>query len=108
MNQYLERSIFKKPLQIGSNITKEIVVWWRQFASNPRPLPDFIIIGAQKGGTTSLFSYLSQHSQIRPSIKKEINFFSQNFHRGLPWYRAHFPLVTSSEEMTRSLATIYF
>jgi len=64
-----------------------------------RALPDFIIVGAMKSGTSSLFSYLSQHPQILPSKTKEVHFFDGGidpdvdaFAKGQPWYRAHFPL----------------
>lgn len=43
---------------------------------NPRPRVDFIILGAGKAGTTSLFHYLSQHPRLIGSSKKETNFFS--------------------------------
>jgi hypothetical protein len=63
-----------------------------------RPLPDFIIIGAQKSGTTSLYSYLRQHPHLRPSFRKEVHFFDgglepgvDNFEKGQAWYRANFP-----------------
>jgi hypothetical protein len=39
-----------------------------------RKKPDFIIIGVQKGGTSSLFKYLSYHPQIVPSKKKKFIF----------------------------------
>ena len=38
-------------------------------------LPLFTIIGAQKGGTTSLFSWLSQHPFVKPPSEKELNFY---------------------------------
>ena len=53
--------------------------------------PDFIIIGAQKGGTSSLFNYLSQHSQIQLPSVKEIHFFDYNYGKGIEWYRKQFP-----------------
>ena len=68
---------------------------WRQ-----RPLPDFIIIGAQKSGTSSLHGYLCQHPQLFSSpFKREIHFFdssvhkreTDNYEKGESWYRAHFP-----------------
>lgn len=57
-----------------------------------RSLPDFLIIGAQRCGTTSLFNYLSQHPAILPSFPKEVHFFSNHYDKGLTWYRSHFPL----------------
>jgi len=53
--------------------------------------PDFIIIGVQKGGTSSLFFYLSQHPQINVSKVKEIHFFDYNFSKGINWYKNQFP-----------------
>lgn len=52
--------------------------------------PDFIIIGAAKSGTTSLFAYMSSHPRIIPPIRKEIRFFN-HLERGVEWYLAHFP-----------------
>jgi tetratricopeptide (TPR) repeat protein len=53
--------------------------------------PDFIIIGAEKCGTTSLYSYITQHPQVLGPIAKEIHFFSHHFNYGLDWYLSHFP-----------------
>jgi hypothetical protein len=76
------------------------LIWeYRKATWRLRSLPDFIIIGAQKAGTTSMFRYLSQHSQLLPSCVKEIHYFDgglnsdvDNFENGETWYRAHFPL----------------
>jgi hypothetical protein len=72
---------------------------FRQATWRNRPLPDFIIIGAQKSGTTSLFYYLAQHPQLVPSYAKEVHYFDggvnpkvDNFKKGEAWYRSHFPL----------------
>jgi len=61
--------------------------------TNPiRLLPDFIIIGAQRGGTTSLYNYLVEHPGIGTASIKEIHFFdTHHFKQGRAWYRAHFP-----------------
>jgi hypothetical protein len=56
-----------------------------------RTTPDFIIIGAQRSGTTALYNTLAQHACIAPAIKKEVHFFDVNFKKGFSWYRAHFP-----------------
>lgn len=59
-----------------------------------RPLPGFIMIGAQRCGTTSLFRALAAHPQVvRPTLQKGINYFDLNYLRGLDWYRGHFPLT---------------
>ena len=61
-----------------------------------RPFPDFLIIGAQKAGTTALYQYLARHPQVRPAITKEVHYFDANFERGERWYRAHFPRRSAS------------
>lgn len=58
-----------------------------------RLMPDFLIIGAQRCGTTSLFRHLVMHPCVAPPLTKEIHFFDYNFDSGLRWYRAHFPLL---------------
>ncbi|WP_202916111.1 sulfotransferase domain-containing protein [Paenibacillus mesophilus] len=54
-------------------------------------LPHFLIIGVQKGGTTSLYHYLTQHPNIASATEKEVHYFDYNFHKGIDWYRSHFP-----------------
>ena len=60
----------------------------------PRPrcaLPNLVIIGAMKSGTTSLHTYLDQHPSIAMSVIKEIDFFiGSRYLRGPEWYAAHF------------------
>ncbi|MBW2174618.1 MAG: sulfotransferase domain-containing protein [Deltaproteobacteria bacterium] len=55
-------------------------------------LPNLIVIGGQKCGTTSLHYYLGLHPQILMSREKELDFFSRelNWHRGIEWYKSHF------------------
>lgn len=57
-----------------------------------RPLPGLVIIGAQRAGTTALFTYLSSSPDVAPSVVKEVHYFDRNFARGDVWYRRHFPL----------------
>lgn len=56
-----------------------------------RLMPDFIIIGVMRGGTTSLYNYLIEHSNIGSASMKEVHFFDNNFPKGLTWYRSQFP-----------------
>jgi hypothetical protein len=59
--------------------------------SVPR-LPNFLVIGAMKAGTTSLYHYLRHHPQIFMPETKEVNFFSplRHWHRGVGWYAQQF------------------
>lgn len=64
---------------------------YRKATSSIRMKPDFIIIGAQKGGTTTLYDYLIQNKCVTAAYKKEIHFFDNDFERGLSWYSSRFP-----------------
>ncbi len=68
-----------------------------------RVLPDFLVVGAAKCGTTSLFDWICTHPMVaRPMTdgmpRKELLFFDYNFHRGADWYRKHFPLEATRRE----------
>lgn len=65
-----------------------------------RLLPDFVIIGAAKAGTTSLYGWLRRHPDIAPASKKEVHFFDYNYFRGTNWYRSHFPRATERASFT--------
>ncbi len=55
-------------------------------------LPDFLIIGSQKCGSSALAFYLSQHPKITQAYRKEVAFFnSVRYHNGLNWYKKQFP-----------------
>ena len=65
---------------------------YRRGTAFARVLPDYVVIGGQRCGTTSLFRYLVRHSLIASAGEKEIHFFDLNHAKGVNWYRAHFPL----------------
>lgn len=89
---------------------------FRLLTSPVRMMPHFIIIGAHRGGTTSLYLYLQQHPLIIPSTTKEVHFFDINFAKGLSWYRTHFPSLvhkyyikqTRGEEIVTGEASPYY
>lgn len=64
---------------------------YRELTGPLRGLPEVLIIGAQKGGTTSLFNYLAQHPDVLPPFGKEIHYFDLHYARGDRWYRGRFP-----------------
>lgn len=88
--------------------TRRLRTQYQRVTSRSRALPDFIIIGAQKAGTSSLYTYLSQHPQLLASFKKEVHFFDgginptvDNYKKGDVWYRSHFPLKKNVAEQMR-------
>jgi len=54
-------------------------------------LPDLVIIGAPKAGTTTLASWLSKHPQVAFSAQKELEFFDRRYDQGLEWYLSRLP-----------------
>jgi hypothetical protein len=75
-----------------ARIVARNAVWtYGRATAAARPLPDFLIIGAQKAGTTALYSYLREHPAIAGPPWKEVSFFDRHFWRGDAWYRGHFP-----------------
>lgn len=72
------------------------------------PQPDFLIIGAQKCGTTSLFFYLSQHPDLNLPAKKELQFFTFEYLKGWSWYENQFPAQYNFEKKLTGEATPYY
>jgi hypothetical protein len=66
---------------------------YRLATNRLRLLPDFIIIGTQRGGTTSLYYYLVEYAAVASAQHKEVHFFDDHFQEGMRWYRAQFPTV---------------
>ena len=96
----------RKRLAIIDGVAKRARLSIGRLTSAKRALPDFLIIGAQRAGTTSLYSYLAQHRMVVSATRKEIHYFDVSFHKGLSWYRAHFPLSSSLQQrssLTRSI-----
>ncbi|MEM1042736.1 MAG: sulfotransferase domain-containing protein [Bacteroidota bacterium] len=80
---------------------KEGLMLPRRLTSARRVLPDFLLIGAQKAGTTSLYHYLTQHPRVLPVHRKEVHYFDIGYRRGLGWYRSFFP---TAREVQREAA----
>ena len=67
-------------------------IWAYGTVTSPfRPLPDFLILGAQKAGTTALYEYLRRHPDLTGPSWKEVSFFDRHWVRGVKWYRGNFP-----------------
>jgi sulfotransferase family protein len=66
---------------------------YRGITSSIRVLPDFLIIGTQRGGTTALYHYLKTHPCIIPATIGDTHFFDKKYSKGLRWYQAHFPTL---------------
>ncbi len=68
-------------------------VWaFGRATARARPLPDFLILGAQKAGTTALYAYLRRHPEISGPAWKEVSYFDRHYRRGDGWYRGNLPI----------------
>ncbi|GIH91594.1 sulfotransferase [Planobispora siamensis] len=73
-----------------------------RLTAGSRVLPSFLIVGAQRSGTTSLYRALAQHPlTLKPVLRKGVHYFDVAYHRGISWYRAHFPLMASASRLSR-------
>lgn len=71
-----------------------------------RLLPTFLIAGAGRCGTTTMYATLSQHPAIaHPLLRwtKEVHFFDNKYDRGLAWYQCHFPLRARVARAARAI-----
>lgn len=73
-----------------NRVIKKTRILRHKMTSYNRVLPNFLIIGVPRAGTTSLYNYLIEHPSIYPALWKEISFFSEFFEKGITWYKSHF------------------
>lgn len=84
---------------VGVAVTDTAKATLRQvgvITSGHRPPPDLLVVGAKRGGTTSLWRYLDEHPAVLPTFPRAQNikgtyFFDENWQRGERWYLSHFP-----------------
>ena len=72
-------------------------------AARARMLPGFLIVGAERCGTTSMFGVLRQHPAVFNGTlpRKEVHYFDHKYHPGLGWYQCHFPLTARTRLAAR-------
>ena len=76
---------------------------FRYISSPFRMLPDFIIIGAVRCGTTSLYYNICEHPKILSASYDEIGFFDVNYDLGINWYRSMFPIKSRDSSSEKYL-----
>ena len=67
--------------------------------ASSRVLPNFIIIGTVRSGSTSLYYNICEHPSVLPAEYDEIGFFDSNYHLGINWYRSMFPLQKNMDNV---------
>ena len=85
----LSKQLRRRAAAIGRTASEPFA----RITSPLRMTPDFLIVGAQRAGTTSLYKYLAQHPEVgRVRLGKGVHYFDVNFGKSLGWYRSHFPI----------------
>lgn len=90
----------------GRDAAKRVLRGYGQMTFGLRPGPGFIVIGAKRGGTTSLYRYLLEHPSISPLFPgrqhiKGAHYYDSRFARGPRWYRSLFPLTVGGHQIAR-------
>lgn len=67
------------------------MVQLRSWNHQNRVRPSFLVIGAQKSGTTALYDYLCLHPQITAAYQKETKYFDLYPNKSKEWYYGFFP-----------------
>jgi Sulfotransferase domain len=99
-----KESSLPAPIKRATQAT--IVHGYGRATSRLRALPNLLIAGGQRCGTTSMYRALAQHpAAFKPILHKGVHYFDMNYARGPAWYRSHFPLQTSVSRVARQLDT---
>jgi hypothetical protein len=97
-----ERTETRTPRKRAEIAARQAVRVAGRATSSLRMLPSFLVVGAQRSGTTSLHRALARHPQvIAPALHKGVHFFDVDYARGVNWYRGQFPLHSVAALRTR-------
>ena len=82
---------------------------WRTASADLRAMPSFVIIGAQRSGTTSVYKWLTSHPNVVGAYQKEVHFFDgKQYQRGERWYRSRFPITHGSTTAAEASPNMLF
>jgi hypothetical protein len=83
---------------------QDVAVTFGRVTAPARMVPSFLICGAQRCGTTSMYRTLSQHPGILKAVlHKGVHYFDNHYDRGMGWYKAHFPLTVGARRTGQQL-----
>ncbi|HZN76355.1 MAG TPA: sulfotransferase [Micromonosporaceae bacterium] len=75
-----------------------------RLTAEARMLPSFLLCGGQRCGTTSLYRALAEHPAVLKAVlHKGVHYFDTAYHRGMRWYRGHFPLLRTARRIAGEL-----
>ncbi len=90
------RSLVQRSMNATRRYLAAVPRFASRFGRSAGRSPDFLCLGAQRSGTTSLHHLLSRHPQLFLPGVKELHYFSLHADRSARWYRNHFKSVASS------------
>jgi hypothetical protein len=88
--------------QRHKNAAKRVIAFGRRLRKQTHMTPGFLVIGAQKAGTSSLFNYLIRHGSFIRPLLKDIYYFDREYDRGLGWYLSFYPTTAARLERERA------
>jgi hypothetical protein len=91
------------PLTPLQRVRRDLTSWPRRATARHRVLPNLLVLGAQRAGTTSLYEHLGLHPGVWMSRTKEVHYFDNYADQPLDWYRSHFPTRRWVEARSRDL-----
>ena len=92
---------------VGPRAAHSISVRTGRLTHRVRMLPGFLIVGAQRCGTTSMYRTLSQHPAILKAVlHKGVHYFDTGYDHGLGWYQGHFPLRARAALVRRATGEV--
>jgi hypothetical protein len=95
----MSRSSLPAPLQRAA---RQVTTRFGQLTAGARMTPSFLIVGAQRCGTTSMYKTLSANPAVLPAVlHKGVHYFDTGYGRGMGWYRGHFPLEATARRVEK-------
>lgn len=83
---------------------QDVAVTFGRVTAPARMVPGFLICGAQRCGTTSMYRTLSQHPGVLKAVlHKGVHYFDNHYDRGFGWYKAHFPLELTARRLAQQI-----
>lgn len=87
------------PLQRAA---RQVTRRFGQLTAGARMVPSFLIVGAQRCGTTSMYKTLAGNPAILPAVlHKGVHYFDTGYGNSMAWYRGHFPMEASARRVER-------
>ncbi len=97
--------VLRRKASLAGRAVARAQLLMRRATNAIRVVPDFLVIGAAKGGTTTLYADLITHPSIASAARKEVYFFDHAYPRGMSYYRSFFPTRGEKRKIERAEQT---